>query len=218
MCLPQRLVTDSEASDDDQACPYCQCQEEGRVLDRATERCGNDNCTVCSLINRLDRLTLAALGLKRNERLTAMLKIAPSIARYLNSGELPEERRRDLVKPLCLLLGCKQTKLRYLGNVGFLCMLCPRLQHLQLNSGWGEVLCNLSKIASAVGYHGDHHSQLAALVFIIQRCVRGSGNKWRWYFERDDRREEDSIRAEVFAGCFEETPQASTSQVLFFEP
>lgn len=100
VCLSERLVADLQGSDDYQACPYCQCEEEGRVQDRATERCGNDNCTICLLINRLDRLTLAALGLRNNERLTAMLNITPLIACYLNSGEL---------KPLCLL-GCKQTK------------------------------------------------------------------------------------------------------------
>ena len=76
-------------------------------------------------MNKLDRLTLIRFGLKRNERLAAHLEVAPSIAHCFNSGELPSARRAEFVNAVCELLGCGSTKVRYVANVDFLCMVCP---------------------------------------------------------------------------------------------
>ena len=115
----------------------------------------------------LDRPTLAALGLKRNKHLTALLELAPSIAHCLNSDELPNERRAQFVNAFCELLNCSKTKVQFVFHAGFLCVVCPKLKHLQLERGWGDVWANLSKIGSAIGYHISHQSQLAALIFLI---------------------------------------------------
>ena len=45
-----------------------------------TTSCQNTECCVCVLINKLDRPTVVALGMKTNERLTPMMELAPSIA------------------------------------------------------------------------------------------------------------------------------------------
>ena len=90
-----------------------------------SERCANAECTPCELVNKLDRLTLIRLGLKRNERLAAHLEVAPLIAECLNSGELTSARRAEFVDAFCELLGCGSTKVRFVANVGFLCMVCP---------------------------------------------------------------------------------------------
>ena len=47
----------------------------GSVVPVALE-CRNETCAVCMLMNKLDQRTMTALGLKRNERLTAMLELA----------------------------------------------------------------------------------------------------------------------------------------------
>ena len=136
----------------DQNCPYVLCDQRGGEVDQVSERCANAQCTPCQLINKLDRLTLIGLGLKRNERLAAHLEVAPLIAECLNSGELPSARRAEFVNAFCERLGCGSTKVRFVANVGFLCMVCPNLKHLQLERGWGDVWSNLSKISLAIGY------------------------------------------------------------------
>ena len=41
-------------------------------------------------MNKLDKVTLAALGEVRNTRLAVMLDLAPFIVQCLNSGKIPE--------------------------------------------------------------------------------------------------------------------------------
>lgn len=184
--------------DRDHDCPYCVCDEEGGDIATVTNKCQNEEeCAACMLMNKLDKPTLTALGLKRNERLTAMLELAPSIAQSLNSGDVPEDRRQLLSEAFCELLACCKTKLRYVSNVGFLIMICPHLKHLHLQKGWGDVWCNLSKVASAIGYHGDRRSQLAALMFVRQKCI-ADDNKWLWFLQSEDLEEEQRIDQEVF--------------------
>ena len=184
--------------DRDHNCPYCICDEEGGDIATVPYNCQNEEeCAVCMLMNKLDKPTLTALGLKRNEQLTAMLKLAPSIAESLNSGEVPEDRRQLLCKAFCELLACSKTKLRFVANVGFLVMICPRLKHLHLQKGWGDVWSNLSKVASAIGHHGDRRSQLAALMFVRQKCIT-ENNNWHWFLQSKDLEEEQRIDQEVF--------------------
>lgn len=191
-------ITRASQDDTDQNCPYRLAIEEGGDITTTTSKCVNEiGCSVCTMMNKLDKPTLAALGLKRNERLTAMLELAPSIAHCLNSGEIPEERRQVLTEAFLDLLSCGKTKLRYVANVGFLVMICPRLKHLHLEKGWGDVWCNLSKVATAIGHHVDRHSQLAALIFMRQRCITDSSSKWFWYFQSEDPNEQ-TINQEVF--------------------
>lgn len=47
---------------------------------------------------------------------------------------------------------------------------------LHLLKGWGDVWCQLSKIASAVGYHDDHRSQIAAVKSASHGIITGSGS------------------------------------------
>lgn len=179
-------------------CQYCITDEEGGDIAAVTTKCRNEECGVCTLINKLDQPTLTALGLKRNERLTAMLEIATSIAEVFNSGQVPADRLKQLSDAFCDLLSCKKTKLRYVGNVGFLIKVCPHLKHLQLQKGWGDMWCNLSKVATAIGYHGDRQSQLAALMYVREKCIPDATNKWLWYLQSHDLMEEERIRREVF--------------------
>ena len=149
------------------------------------------------LMNKLDEPTLTALGMKRKERLSAMLQLAPSIAESLNSGDVPEDRRQPLSEAFSDLLWCSWTKLRFVANVGFLAMICLNLRHLHLKKGWGNVRCNFSKVASAVGYHSDRRSQVAALMFLRQKCI-AENNKWLWFLQSKDLAEEQRIEREVF--------------------
>ena len=137
---------------------------------RVKGRCLNADCKVCALMNKLDKVSLAALGEVRNTRLTVMLDLSPLIVQCLNSGDISEERRQVLVRTFCELLCCSKSRLRFLTNVGFLVMICPRLKHLQLERGWGDVWCNLSKFATAIGYHQDH---TAASLLPLSSCVKG---------------------------------------------
>lgn len=203
-CHGEAVVRPSQG-DGDQNCPYRLCDERGGEVDQVWQTCENEQCTPCELMNKLDKPTLVGLGLKRNERLAAHLEIATSITNCLNFGDLPNERKAELVDAFCDLLGCGKTKVRFVANVGFLCMVCPNLKHLQLERGWGDVWANLSKIGSAIGYHTSPQSQLAALVFLVRRCVRGADNKWPWYLQLGDREEEQRILREDFAGCYDET-------------
>ena len=55
--------------------PYCLCQEhKGNIAD-VTGKWQNETCGACMPMNELDQPTVAALGFKRNERLTAMLEL-----------------------------------------------------------------------------------------------------------------------------------------------
>jgi len=75
--------------------------------------------------------------------------------------------------------------------------MCPHLKHLHLQKGWGDVWSNLSKVASAVGHHGDRRSQLAALMFVRKKCI-AADNKWLWFLQSEDLEEEQRIDQEVF--------------------
>lgn len=198
MCFGEPPTGGTSQGDNDQNCPYRVTDEEGGETATVTEKCMNDECSVCSIMNKLDKATLGALGLKRNERLTAMLELAPSIVQSINSGEIPQERRQVLVQAFCDLLSCSRTKLRFVANVGFLTMVCPGLKHLRLHRGWGDVLCNLFKVATAIGYHSDHRSQLAALVFVQQQCIPEHSSPWLWFLQSDDPQEEEAITRELF--------------------
>ena len=196
-CTPEAVGRPSQG-DRDHDCPYCICEDEGGDITTVSERCQNEaECAVCTMMNKLDQKTLTGLGLKRNERFRAMLQLAPSVAQCLNSNEIPEDRRQLLWPAFCDLLCCRRTKLRYVGNVGFLMMLCPNLKFLHLQRGWGDAWAHLSKIASAVGHHGDHRSQIAALMFMRQKCV-AEDNNWRWFLQSEDQAEERRIDEEVF--------------------
>ena len=109
-CLGEQVVRPSPG-DSDQNCPYCLCDERVGEVDQVSERCENEQFTACILMNKLDRPTLVALGVKCNERLTAILELAPSIAHCLNSGELPIERRAQFVDAFCELLSCSKSDL-----------------------------------------------------------------------------------------------------------
>ena len=135
------------------------CDKCGTEKDQVSQRCENQQCTACMLMNKLDRPTLVAFGIKCDECSTAILKLRPSIiAHCLNSGELPNARRAQFVNTFCGLLSCSKTKIRFVSNAGFLCMVCPKLKHLQLERGWRDVWANLSKIGLAIGYHITHQS------------------------------------------------------------
>lgn len=209
MCLADAIGSSSQGSTDAN-CPYCIRDEEGGDVSSVTSRCHNQECNVCLMMNKLDKSMLAAVGLKRNERLTVMLELAPGIARCLNSGEVPPDRRQVLVEAFCKLLSCSRTKLRFVGNVGFLVMVCPRLKHLQLEKGWGEVWCNLSKVASAIGYHDSLNSQLAALMFMREKCIPDRENKWKWYLD-SQQEVEQQINREIFGGQFQLAGETSTA-------
>lgn len=196
-CCAEAIRRPSQG-DKDYDCPYCICDDEGGDIPTVTTKCQNEEeCAVCMLMNKLDEPILTALGMKRNERLSAMLELAPSIAESLNSGDVPEDRRRLLSEAFCDLLSCSRTKLRFVANVGFLAMICPNLRHLHLKKGWGDVWCNLSKVASAVGHHGDQRSQVAALMYVRQRCI-AENNKWLWFLQSKDLTQERRIEQEVF--------------------
>ena len=178
-CLAEPMGSGSQGDVADERCPYCISDMEGSEIYAVSSRCENPDCNPCIMMNQLDKTLLAGLGTKRNERVSAFFQLAPCLAKLFNSGELPEDRRKPLVEAFGDLLSCSLTKVRYLSNIGFLIMLCPRLKQLQLERGWAIVYNNLSKIASAIGYHGNHNSQLAALVFIREFCIPDRENLWR---------------------------------------
>ena len=196
-CLGEPATRDSQ-DDGDQNCPYCLCQEAGGNVANVRDKCQNANCTACTLMNKLDQRTITALGFKRNERLTAMLELAPLITECLNTGDIAEDRRTQLSRAFEDILSCSSSRLRYVANTGMLIMLCPRLRHLLLQKGWGDVWCNLSKIASAIGHHTDHWSQIAALVFIRRRCIPDTNSKWLWFLQSEDPAQEREIDRTVF--------------------
>ena len=216
MCLGEAITASSQGPEPDENCVYRVVDEEGGSVSTVSSSCRNADCRVCLLMNKLDKPTLIALGMKRNERLTAMLQLSPFIAHQLNSGEVPEDRRKVLVQAFCELLSCSTTRLRNVANVGFLVMLCPHLLFLNLERGWGNVWSNLSKVATAVGYHGDRRSQLAALVFMRRRCVP-DGNRWLWFLQTDNREEEREVNEAIF-GSAEAEPAAASVEPASVEP
>ena len=103
MCTA-RAVSHPSQGDRDSDCPFCVCVEDGADITTVTEKCQNEaECHVCTMMNQLDLKMLTGLGMKRNKKLTAMLQLAPSIARSLNSGEDPEDRRQVLYLSICCL-------------------------------------------------------------------------------------------------------------------
>ncbi|CAH3170893.1 unnamed protein product [Porites lobata] len=111
-CLGESAIRDSQDNNDEN-CPYCISTDEGADVARVTGRCLNADCKVCALMNKLDKVTLAALGEVRNTRLAVMLDLAPFIAQCLNSGDVAEERRQVLVRTFCELLCCSKSRLRF---------------------------------------------------------------------------------------------------------
>ena len=195
MCTPQAVSYPSQ-DDRDHECPYCICGDEGADITTVHEKCQNEaECAVCTMMNKLDQQTLTGLGMKHNKKLTAMLQLAPSVVQSLNSGQVPEERRQVLYQAFCELLCCKRTKLMWQMLAFSQCSIPIKLLHLQ--KGWGDVWCQLSKIASAVGYHDDHRSQIAALMFMRQKCITRD-NHWFWFLQSKDPVEEQRIDREVF--------------------
>ena len=59
-------------------------------------KCHNASCADCMLMNELNQCTITGLGFKCNERLTAMLEMAPLITECLNTGDIPEDGRIQL--------------------------------------------------------------------------------------------------------------------------
>ena len=70
------------------------------------------------------------------------------------------------------------SRLQHVENTGMLIILCLRLWHLLLQKSWGDVWCNLSKMASALCHHTVHCSQIPALIHIRRRCIPGSNSKF----------------------------------------
>ncbi|KAJ7354938.1 hypothetical protein OS493_029047 [Desmophyllum pertusum] len=106
---------------------------------------------------------------------------------------------------LSCLLGCQATKLRNVANVGFLTELCSRLLSLQLQKGWGNLWGQLSKLSTALGYHQDHESHVAVLIFLRRQCV--PDDNWHWFLQSDDRAMEQRLHQTTFTGCFVEAMQ-----------
>ncbi|KAJ7354934.1 hypothetical protein OS493_029043 [Desmophyllum pertusum] len=156
------------------------------------------NCpyVLCDLGNAI------SFGVNKNNRLTAMPELSQYIAAVLHSTEITEERRSAMSGALSCLLGCQATKLRNVANVGFLTELCPRLLSLQLQKGWGNLWGQLSKLSTALGYHQDHESHVAVLIFLRRQCV--PDDNWHWFLQSDDRAMEQRLHQTTFTGCFVE--------------
>ena len=144
------------------------------------------------------------LGVSKNATLTAKLQMSKYIAHILNSGQIDAEPMAIITKSLCVLLSCKQTTLRNIANTGFLTLLCPYLECVQLQKGWGTLWPNLSKIGSAVGHHQGHRNQVAALIFMRKKCIQEPESNWHFYLQTEDADEEREIMDTVFSGCFDE--------------
>lgn len=175
MCTPQAVSHPSQ-DDRDHECPYCICDDEGADITTVHEKCQNEaECAVCTMMNKLDQQTLTGLGMKRNKKLTTMLQLAPSVVQSLNSGQVPEERRQVLYRPFASYYAAKERSFDMWQMLAFSqCSIPIKLLHLQ--KGWGDVWCQLSKIASAVGYHDDHRSQIAAVKSASHGIITGSGS------------------------------------------
>lgn len=205
MCMGTPASSSSQGSQDVN-CPFALCSEEGAEIHTATRNCQNPDCRVCLLINRCDLGIAITVGVNKNDRLTAMLELSQYISAVLHSTDITEERRSAMSGALICLLGCQATKLRNVANVGFLTELCPRLLTLQLRKGWGNFWGHLSKLGTALGYHRDHESQVAALMFIRSQCVPDNNN-WHWFLQSEDLALEQQLNRTTFAGCFAEATQ-----------
>ena len=64
-------------------------------------------------------------------------------------------------------------------------------------SPWGDTWFNLTEVASAIGYHGNQCSQIAALTFGHQKCI-ADNNKWLWFLQS-----ENLISRELIKKCSE---------------
>ena len=199
LCLARPLGRGPSCSQDDDAnCPYVQMEERGRPVHQSATTCANAGCPVCSLINGLDVAGMVDLGLSKNARLGALLRLSEHLSFVLNTAELAEERRKDLELRLCSLLCCGEARLRFMGNVGWLIQLCPNLRHLRLSRGWGEFWSNLSKVGSAVGHQTDDRCRLATLLFLRHTCVGDADSRWHHYLATADASLERAIVREVF--------------------
>lgn len=191
----------------DANCPYCLCTEQGEEVHTVARICGNTECRICALINKCDLGDGIRAGVSKNSRLTALLDLSQYIATLLNSTDLPEERRSSITHALCCICSCKITRLRNMANVGFLTELCPHLKLLQLQKGWGDFWNQLSKLGTAIGYHQNRESQIAALIYIRRQCIRDVNSHWHWYLQSDDLAKEQHLNCTVFDGCFPETTE-----------
>lgn len=205
-CIGTPPTNRSSQSSQDENCPYCLCSEQGTEIHTVTRNCENPECRVCVFINKCDLADAVSAGVNKNYRLTALLDLSQYIAAVLHSTEMSEERRNTLTRALCCLCSCKINRLRNVANVGFLTELCPRLKNLQLHKGWGDVWAQLSKLGTALGYHQDRQSQIAALIYLRKQVIPDRTSYWHWFLQSDDVILEERLNRTVFAGCFTETP------------
>ena len=209
LCEADSSTRSSQGTQPGENCPYCQAAEEGAQICNVARKCGNQECRVCELVDHCEIPALVLMGVNRNDRLTALLQLSRYLVHILNSSDIDQERMAIITNALCSLLCCKQTKLRNVANTGFLAELCPNLVHVQLSTGWANLWSNLSKIASAVGHHQNRRSQLAALIFIREKCLPEPENHWHYYLQSEDEIEEQEVREAVFHECFEEEAGSS---------
>ena len=202
MCLGEDPSNGSSQPSQDVNCPYCVASENGEEIHEATRACQNKDCRVCMFINKCTVAVAISIGENKNARLSAYLSLSKYVASIVNSTELPDERRKSMTGLLCKLFCCKLTRVRNIGNVGFLSELCPHLEYLQLQKGWGDFWGELSKLGTALGYHRDRESQVAALIYLRRQCIRDDNSLWHWYLQSEDVELEARLRTTVFAGCF----------------
>ncbi|XP_078363540.1 uncharacterized protein LOC144647736 [Oculina patagonica] len=191
----------SQGTDPGDDCPYVRMSDEGGEIRNVNRLCRNTECRICGLMDYCELTSHVELGVSKNASLTAKLQVSKHIAHLLNSGDIDDDRVAAITEALCTLLSCKRTKLRNVANTGFLTMLCPFLECVQLQSGWGTLWSNLSKIGSAVGHHKGRRNQVAALLFVRKKCILAPESNWHFYLQTDEE-EEREIMDTVFAGCF----------------
>ena len=201
LCSPESQGGNSQGTDPSKDCPYVRMNDEGGEIHNVNHLCRNIECRICSLMDNCELTSHVELGVRKNASLMAKLKISKHIAHLLNSVEIDADRVAAITEALCVLLSCKQTNL---ANTGFLTMLCPYLECLQLQRGWGALWFNLSKISSAVSHHEGRRNQLAALLFVRKKCILAPESNWHFYLQTEDKEEEREITNSVFAGCFNE--------------
>lgn len=210
-CLGTSQAGRSSQASQDENCPYCLATERGAEVHEVTNNCNNTECRVCVLMNQCDLADGITEGVNKNRRLSAQLTLAQYMAPIVNSLELSDERKSKIIEALCCLCSCKINKLRYIANVGFLTEFCPRLKLLQLQRGWGDFWSELSKVGSAIGYHRDRQSQVAALIYLRRQCIHDENSHWLWYLQSEDVALEEQVNGTVFAGCTPQQPTDPTS-------
>ncbi|KAL9989677.1 hypothetical protein ACROYT_G004247 [Oculina patagonica] len=191
----------SQGTDPGDDCPYVRMSDEGGEIRNVNRLCRNTECRICGLMDYCELTSHVELGVSKNASLTAKLQVSKHIAHLLNSGDIDDDRVAAITEALCTLLSCKRTKLRNVANTGFLTMLCPFLECVQLQSGWGTLWSSLSKIGSSVGHHKGRRNQVAALLFVRKKCILAPESNWHFYLQTDEE-EEREIMDTVFAGCF----------------